>query len=219
MTVTGDRTPTTSPAPAPAPVRIRRLPCPVAEPPFDDEIGRRPTPPGLSPAASSPAVLSPAVQGTLALAFVLPSGVPAEPDPPTTLRIVGGDGAMAAASDTDLSFVDRQPTSAQRLPEPRRWAARLAQAIMETLHGHRPVQQLLRWTNDAVYTAITGRLAARPRSGLRARPTVRSIRVCTPTDGVAEASVVVQSGNRCRALALRLEGLDGQWRCTALELI
>jgi hypothetical protein len=43
--------------------------------------------------------------------------------------------------------------------------------------------------------------------------------VCTPTDGVAEASAVIQVGRRCRALAMRLEGLDGQWRCTALEII
>jgi hypothetical protein len=193
---------------------IRRLPCPVPDPPFDDEIGIAP---GTRPA--------PHTQGALALAFMLPTGVPAEPEPPATLRVVDEpagntrDDAYDGLDPFVADFTARRPTSGEVLPEPRRWSARLAQAIVETLHGHRPVQQLLRWTDDAVYTAITSRLASRPRTAPAARPMLRSIRVCTPTDGVAEASVVVQIGGRCRAMAMRLEGLDGQWRCTALEII
>jgi hypothetical protein len=195
---------------------LRRLPCPAAEPPFDDEVGRRPGAPQGSPPT----------QGALALSLTLPTGAPAVPEPPTALRLVGAPGAERSA-DTPPAEVDhavatftaRRPTSAHRLPDPRRWAARLAQAIAEALHGHRPVQQLLRWTDDDVYAKIVQRLAARPRGELAGRPTVKSIRVCTPTDGVAEASAVLQAGPRCRALALRLEGLDGQWRCTALEFI
>jgi hypothetical protein len=192
---------------------IRRLPCPAPDPPFDDEIGIRPD--------TRPA---PAIQGALALAFMLPTGVPAEPEAPANLRLVDDPSAdtLARRDEPDpfvAEFTARRPTSGEVLPEPRRWSARLAQAIVETLHGHRPVQQLLRWTDDAVYTAITNRLASRPRATPRARPTVRSIRVCTPTDGVAEASAVIQTGHRCRAIAMRLEGLDGQWRCTALEII
>lgn len=191
---------------------IRRVPCPVPDPPFDDEIGIRP---GTRP--------DPPTQGALALAFMLPTGVPAEPEPPPTLRLI--DDAADTSTGHDQSdpflaeFTARRPTSGEALPDPRRWSARLAQAIVETLHGHRPVQQLLRWTDDAVYSAITDRLASRPRPTPGTCPTVRSIRVCTPTDGVAEASAVVQAGHRCRAIAMRLEGLDGQWRCTALEII
>jgi hypothetical protein len=47
---------------------------------------------------------------------------------------------------------------------------------------------------------------------------VRSVRVCLPADGVAEASAVVVSRGRVLAVALRLEGLDGRWRMTALEV-
>lgn len=196
---------------------VRRLPCPATEPPFDDELGIHPTP-------GPPAAVT---QGALALAFALPSGAPAVPEPPPSLRIVGAGtpagtpaGAPGEAHDPALArFIERQPTSADQLPEPRRWSARLAQAIVETLHGHRPVQQLLRWTDDAVYSSIAQRLSSRPRPRLGVRPVIRTIRVCHPTDGVTEASVVVEVGRRCRALALRLEGLDGQWRCTALEII
>lgn len=201
---------------------IRRLPCPVTEPPYDDEVHPPPTPGG----AAAP------TQGALALAFTMPSGVSAEPEPPAGLRLVdppvdddpSGERAAAVLDQSVAAFAARRPTSADQLPEPRRWSARLAQAIVETLHGHRPIQQLLRWTDDAVYALIADRLASRRRvprrrSGGGTRPTIRSIRVCTPADGVAEASVVVQAGSRCRALAMRLEGLDGQWRCTALEII
>jgi hypothetical protein len=31
--------------------------------------------------------------------------------------------------------------------------------------------------------------------------------------------VVVDDGLRCRALALRLEALDGRWLCSALEMV
>lgn len=209
----------TTPAHPVAGVTLRRLPCPATEPPFDDEIGIRPTP--------RPTV--PVTQGALALAFTLPSGVPAVPEPPPSLRIVGAGSAVATSNGSGTNvdeldpalarFVERQPTSADRLPEARRWSARLAQAIVETLHGHRPVQQLLRWTDDTVYSSIAQRLSSRPRPQLGARPMIRTVRVCSPTDGVAEASVVVEVGRRFRALALRLEGLDGQWRCTALEII
>jgi hypothetical protein len=53
------------------------------------------------------------------------------------------------------------------------------------------------------------RLAPRPER-------VRSVHVSEPADGVAELSVVLVGAGRPRALALRLEGWDGRWICTAL---
>lgn len=187
--------------------RIHRVPRPESEPPYDD-TGAGPAPP------------RPPTQGALALDFTLPSGVPAVPQPEARLRLVG----PRETADDDLglglaALTARRPTSSADLPEPRRWAARLAQAVVETLHGQRPLQQLLRWTDDAVYEQLGHRLAGRSRPAVASRPRIRSIRVCSPTDGVAEASVVVQTGSRCRALALRLEGLDGRWLCTALDII
>jgi hypothetical protein len=40
-----------------------------------------------------------------------------------------------------------------------------------------------------------------------------------PADGVAEVCAVVSHGERFRAIALRLEGIDGRWRCTVLQLL
>ena len=54
--------------------------------------------------------------------------------------------------------------------------------------------------------------------GQTLRPLVRSVHVSEPADGVAEACAVVDTGPRRRAVALRLEGMDGRWQCTALQL-
>ena len=40
----------------------------------------------------------------------------------------------------------------------------------------------------------------------------------TPSDGVAEVSLVLRRDGRCRAIAFRLTGLDGRWRITALQI-
>ncbi|WP_307818204.1 Rv3235 family protein [Janibacter endophyticus] len=130
-----------------------------------------------------------------------------------------------AATDEEMFGV--QPTVHDDLPDPAPWAARLGQALVEIMHGARPPAQVLRWTSDEVYTAVArrGALAAR-RAGHQMRQghginrlvRVRTARVCHPRDDVAEASLVVLDGRRIRALALRLEGRDGRWVVTALEV-
>ena len=47
---------------------------------------------------------------------------------------------------------------------------------------------------------------------------VGRIRVCEPVDGVAEVSAVAHRGGRAHAVAARLEGIDGRWRCTVLQI-
>jgi hypothetical protein len=120
-----------------------------------------------------------------------------------------------------------QKTASTMLPAPTPWAGRLVQATIEVVSGVRPVAQLVRWTTASVYDELCARVA-RPvtltGSGSRAITTtrlaevVRSIRVSEPRDGVAEVCAIVQQGPRCRAIALRLEGIDGRWQCTALHI-
>jgi Family of unknown function (DUF6459) len=204
---------------------VRRVPVPVTEPPFDDESSPARFDQTVQPHADS---RQRSTQGSLALAYALPSGVPAVPEPAAPLRLVDvmahgepGDGGGPAAELAErevTAFAARRPTRSGELPDPKPWAVRLAQGIVEALHGHRPLQQLIRWTDEPVYRLLERRRSVqRPAAG--PRPLVRSVRICQPGDGVVEASVVVQTGRRCRALALRLEGLDGRWRCTALEIL
>jgi hypothetical protein len=178
---------------------VRRLPLPASEPPFDDEA-----PPPHHPQAG----VVGAMQGTLALAFTLPSGVSAVPPVPPTLHLV--------------SQTTTAPQAHAALHDPRVWAGRLVQAVLEVLGGERPLAQLVRWTSAETYADLQRRVHAsarlRPpqrRDGSKAA--VRSVRVCQPRDDVAEVAVTVRRGSRTTAVALRLEGLDGRWQCTALD--
>lgn len=198
------------PDPEPA---LRLVPTPAWEPPYCDLPG------GARQALSTPGSAAPS-QPALPLTFVLPSGVPVVPRA-ATLRLVAPTGEEAVCHPDDV--FDRQPTGRADLPDPHFWASRLTQAMLEVEAGVRPVAQLRRWTSDAVYTRLRRRThrirfvqtrAGQPQPG---RVWVRSLRVCEPADGVAEVSAVVQDAGRTRAMAIRLEGADGRWRCTALE--
>jgi Family of unknown function (DUF6459) len=195
------------------PRTLRLLPRPQSEPPYDDEL----------PATCRDGVPS-TVQGTLALTFTVGNDVPAVPEPPAQLRLLAADEATAEDEALEIeAFCTRRATSRSDLPDPRRWSARLAQGLVEVLAGVRPLPQLAPWVSEDVFAELQPRVRAterRPhRASSRMRAQLRTLRLCEPADGVAEVSAVVQHGNRCRALALRLEGLDGRWRCTALEFV
>lgn len=66
---------------------------------------------------------------------------------------------------------------------------------------------------------LSADLERRPRrSAGSAVPTVRSVHIAEPADGVVEVAAVIQTGTRFRAVAARLEGLDGRWRCVRLQI-
>ena len=145
------------------------------------------------------------VDGSLALAFPPPTRVS------VPLRLVPPAGGVSPTA---------VPTSRDLLPDPRPWTARLTQAIAEVLAGARPAAQLSRVATLEVLQLLergSGRLGARP-GGPPQRPIVSSVHVSEPCDGVAEVCAVVDTGLRKRALAFRLEGVNGHWRCTALHV-
>lgn len=119
----------------------------------------------------------------------------------------------------DIDFFDPQPTRRRDLPDPAVWARRFLQAVMETLAGGRPSTQLQEWTNPLVHAFVVRAAADRRRaSSSSALPVVRSVHAGEPADGVAEVCAVVQHGGRYSAVAARLEGFDGRWRCVVLTL-
>ena len=128
--------------------------------------------------------------------------------------------AVDFSLQTDQELFGEQPTRRDDLPDPRDWAAHIAQALVEVMAGARPAPQLLRWTTPEVYAVVARRASVSARRGMppTRRTVVRSLRVCEPADGVAEASAVVVDGGRVRALAMRLVGLDGRWRVEALQV-
>ena len=212
--------PTVLPVEPASPV-LRLIPTPDCEPPYDDPVPGS----GAGPHRHRDLrALPDAGQGTLPLTFVLPSGVAVLPGRPALRLVAEGQPANGTDDDADDGLFDPQPTSSADLPDARFWGGRIAQAILEVDCGVRPVAQLRRWASDDVYAHLRWRSARNratmPRDGSRQQPPrvcVRSVRVCEPADGIAEVSAVVHDGQRPRALALRLEGSDGRWRCTVVQ--
>lgn len=129
-----------------------------------------------------------------------------------------------AAELSEFFAPQRTPTTA--LPEPEPFLRNITRGVLEVLAGVREVDQLARWLTEDAYRKLVTRsnLAARARSarGVPARRpvhTILSVHHSSPVDGVVESVVIVQGPARTRAVALRLEGMDGRWRTTSLALL
>jgi hypothetical protein len=146
----------------------------------------------------------------------LPSGPPAVPYASIqgTLAL---DYGVRGARTPDLRLLpgDRVELEA--------FAHRFASAVVEVVGGDRGPSQLLRWTTERVYadlqrrTALLARTTPGDRRVRRLRSQVRSVHVFCPSAGAAEISVHVRHGERSRAIAARIELLEGRWCCTALQ--
>lgn len=156
----------------------------------------------------------------------LPSAEPAPGRPHRPAPPVVGALALSLSSTEEPRLEDHQfgpqHTPTHALPDPRQTSTFLFQAVVEVLGGRRPVSQLTRWMTHEVHAGLSIRAATIARV-LGQRPNgrsavVKAVRICRPADGVVEASATVIDTHRVRAVAMRLEGLDGRWRVTALEV-
>jgi hypothetical protein len=123
-------------------------------------------------------------------------------------------------------FFGHQPTSTAELPSPLPLVENLTRCVIEILAGARELEQISRWVTDDVYRHLLKRvvLSARARQAkgqVATRPafSIGSTTTCEPRDGVVEAVVIVRGRARTRAVAIRLEGLDGRWRATAINVL
>ncbi|MDI2035036.1 hypothetical protein PJL15_02161 [Paenarthrobacter nitroguajacolicus] len=118
--------------------------------------------------------------------------------------------AAKSGGDTDIRLVARS----------------IAQAALEVLAGTRPLIQLSRSLNPECYLALQHRAVLTRKHAARSKgnpqphlsPMVRSVRACSISESICEASIVVAEEGRCRAIAMRLERADGIWQVTALEI-
>jgi hypothetical protein len=133
---------------------------------------------------------------------------PPGPRPRLDLPAVPGDAA------------DFGPTWSRRaeLPDPQAVGRRLVTLTLEAFAGRRPVGQLQPLVSPALFTALSERRRPRWCTEGTAPLLISSLHVCEPVDGVAEVSAVARRGGRAHAVAARLEGIDGRWRCTALQI-
>lgn len=162
------------------------------------------------------------VQGRLALGLPVPVGLAATGSQAgqTAYRLIADP--VPHEDPHEIPDPDDELDLCAAAPVARPWAAHFIQALLEVLTGDRPSNQLIRWTSDDVYTALTRHVTATarrlpsPQAG-SAPVRTRTVRISYPQPAVAEVSAVVQCGTGLHAVALRLEAWRGSWRCTAAE--
>ena len=115
---------------------------------------------------------------------------------------------------------DFGPTWSRRaeLPDAGETGRRLLTLTLEALAGRRPMSQLQSVTTMGLFTALSTRRRPRWCTEGNSPLILGPVHVCEPVDGVAEVSAVARRSGRAHAVAARLEGLDGRWRCTALQV-
>jgi hypothetical protein len=115
---------------------------------------------------------------------------------------------------------DFGPTWSSRteLPDPRHAGRHLITLTLEAMAGRRPFGHVQPLTSPGVFAALSGgrrpRWCAESTSPLLVGP----VHLSEPVDGVAEISAVARWDGRAHAVAARLEGIDGRWRCTAMQI-
>lgn len=115
---------------------------------------------------------------------------------------------------------DFGPTYSGRadLPDVRRAGRRLLTLVLEAFGERRPMAQLRPITSNGLFAALSNRRRPSWCAEGRAPFGLGPVHVCEPVDGVAEISAVVRRNGRAHAVAARLEGIDGRWLCTALQI-
>ena len=147
-----------------------------------------------------------------------PSAPPYDDEPHAPrLRLVRSEPPAPATFDDDAWLAAERTATAELSPS-HVFTRNLLQALLEVVAGVRSIKQLRRDTTPEVYAAITTSLEGRPQPSGQ-RPDLRSVRslhLQERPEGVVEACATVLREGRVAALALRLEGFEGRWRCTEL---
>jgi len=153
-----------------------------------------------------------------------------------TTAIAGATTSPSPTSGADTTAGVDVMGAAGEAGDARLAVRRFVNACVEVLNGYRPAAHLRRLALPAeaarvVAQAIAGahRVAElrrrdlrrpAPRARRRAAPVaVLRVRACEPRHGAVEASVVLVTGERTWALALRLELHHDSWVATTLRLI
>jgi hypothetical protein len=117
----------------------------------------------------------------------------------------------------DADFGPTWSTRAE-LPDARAAGRQLLTVALEAFAGRRPVTQLRPLTTLAVFDALSRGRRPGWCVGGSAPVVLGRVHVCEPVDGVAEVSAVAVRSGHAHAVAARLEGIDGRWRCTAVQI-
>jgi hypothetical protein len=177
----------------------------VTLPAYDDE--RRAGEPLGAPTPSGPLAL------VLPLVFTAPAATVAPLLPSRPSDPGAGDRPSAGSSWT-------APEPAASLPPAptSKLAALAIIGIVEVLTSRRPARHLLGLAAPEVVARLDRRarlLSARAEPGRR--PRLRRLRMSQPDAGSVEIAAVLALGERCKALALRMDWTGATWLITAVE--
>ncbi|HEV2639720.1 MAG TPA: Rv3235 family protein [Actinocrinis sp.] len=107
---------------------------------------------------------------------------------------------------------------------------RIAEAVVEVLLEHRSAEQVRRWVSRDVFRSLSSPAETGRARRFAARSMLRSLRLHHPAAGAVESTVLIQEGERVRAVALRFdrcalpsaaarlpESGRPDWLCTAIQ--
>lgn len=141
-------------------------------------------------------------------------GHPVNPARPAVRRPVAPRTILGAPRPLPYGGI-RKP-----LGDPTPLACTVAKAVMEALLGGPALDTYARWIEPAVFAQLSRQRSLARRAGLvRTEPVgVRRARVFRVSREAAEVSVVVDEGEHCRAIAMRLEDVAGRWLVTEMHV-
>ena len=107
-----------------------------------------------------------------------------------------------------------KPTSATDLPDIHELTFQFIHNVIEIWAGRRSASQVQALCHHLIFADLQRKSGEQKMIGK-----IRKIKVTQPLDGISESTVTIRYGDRLRVVAIRFEGLDGRWLCTALTLI
>jgi len=121
--------------------------------------------------------------------------------------------ASTFGEEYDAEFAP-EPTSAADLPNIQELTQQFIHNVLEIWAGRRSASQVQAMCHHLIFADLQRKAGHQDQVGR-----IRKIKVTQPLDGISESTVTVRYGERLRVVAIRFEGLDHRWLCTALNLI
>ena len=115
--------------------------------------------------------------------------------------------------DFDPEFAP-EPTSAEDLPDITELMSQFMHNVLEIWAGRRSASQVQAMCHHLIFADIQ-----RTAGQQKVLGRIRKIKLTQPLDGICESAITVRYGDRLRVVAIRFEGLDKRWLCTALTLL
>jgi hypothetical protein len=138
------------------------------------------------------------------------------------------DSSIHSRSYENQRYLEFGPELPKTLPlaSPKQFIASIATAVNEVIAGVRSVEQLHGVLNEHVFESLKRRAISRAQArhkvgrAPKVAPTdVVRVRYQSPAEGVIESVVVLSTGRRAKAVAIRLEGVHNIWKATNIGFI